>query len=232
MNRMGLLIVAGLLVAACGLTTVWADEPADEVRLLRANNQLLKATIEARDKKIAELQEEIKKLKAEPAQVELERLRQELKSAKGQIAKLEDALKQAKPTKESGLKITDRDLTPKSLKDGNYVGAELLLDGYVVKTAAEKGEFLAIVAAGTEGPRGDPVMLRTEDKVTYQVQIRLTGDLAAQLKPGDISRRFRGTIQKVELMKGDMYKRTGLSYLPQTSKGTLIVVTLEKATRQ
>ena len=28
MNRMGLLIVAGLLVAACGLTAVRAEEPA------------------------------------------------------------------------------------------------------------------------------------------------------------------------------------------------------------
>ena len=232
MNRMGLLIVAELLVAAFGLTTVRAEEPADELRLLRAQNNLLKATIEARDKKIAELQEEIRKLKAEPTQVELEKLRKELKGAKEQIAKMEVELKRAKPTKESALKITDRDLTPKSIKDGNFVGAELLLDGYVVKTAAENGEFLAIVAAGTEGPRGDPVLLRTEDKVTYQVQIRLTGELAAQLKPGNISRRFRGTIQKVELMKGDMHERTGLSYLPQTSEGTLIVVSLERATRQ
>lgn len=65
MNRTGVLLVAGLLVAACGLTAVWAEEPADEVRLLRAQNNLLKATIEARDKKIAELQEEIEKLKTE-----------------------------------------------------------------------------------------------------------------------------------------------------------------------
>lgn len=65
MNRTGLLIVAGLLVAAWGLTAVRAEEPADEVRILRAQNALLKATIETRDKTIAELQEEIKRLKAE-----------------------------------------------------------------------------------------------------------------------------------------------------------------------
>jgi len=232
MNRTGLLIVAGLLVAACGLTAVWGEEPADEVRLLRAQNTLLQATIKARDKKIAELQEEIKRLKAEPAQVELEKLRNDLKNAKEQIAKMEVELKQAKPTKESGVKITDRDLTPKSLKGRNFVGAELLLDGYVVETAAEKGEYIAIVAAGDEGPRGKPMMLRTEGKVEYQVQIRLSGELAARLKPGDILMRFRGTIHRVELMEGDMYERTGVGYGPQTSKGTLIVVTLERATIQ
>jgi hypothetical protein len=97
MNRTGLLIVAGLLVAASGLTAVRAEEPADEVRLLRAQNGLLKATIEARDKKIAELQEEIKKLKAEPAQVELEALRESLKAARERIAELEGQLAKVAP---------------------------------------------------------------------------------------------------------------------------------------
>lgn len=100
MNRTGLLIVAGLLLTACGLTAVWAEEPADEVRLLRAQNGLLKATIEARDKKIAELQEELKKLKTEPAQAELESLRESLKVAKERIAELEGKLAKVTPEPE------------------------------------------------------------------------------------------------------------------------------------
>jgi hypothetical protein len=229
---MGLLAVMALIVAACVLTAVRAEEPADEVRLLRAQNTLLKATIERRDKKIAELQEEIKKLKTEPAQVELEAMRQELNSAKEQIAKLEQELKAAKPTKESGQKITDRDLTPKSVKDANFVGAELLLDGYVVHTAAEKGEFVAIVVAkGTEGLSRNLLVLRTEGEVRYQVQIRLGGELGAKLQPAGISRRFQGTIKKVELMKGDMYVGVTRS-APVCWRGTLIVVTLERATWQ
>jgi hypothetical protein len=56
MNRMGLLLVAGLLVAAWGLTAFWAEEPADEVRLLRA-------TVERQAKQIEELKAENAKLK-------------------------------------------------------------------------------------------------------------------------------------------------------------------------
>lgn len=97
MNRTGLLIVAGLLVAAWGLTAVRAEEPADEVRLLRAQNELYKTTIDRRDKKITELEEEIKKLKAEPAQAELEALRESLKVAKKRIAELEGQLAKVAP---------------------------------------------------------------------------------------------------------------------------------------
>jgi hypothetical protein len=87
---MGLLIVAGLLVAAWGLTAVRAEEPADEVRLLRAQNGLLKATIEARDKKIAELQEEIKKLegKAETQDKRIAQLQKEVQRLTAEIASL------------------------------------------------------------------------------------------------------------------------------------------------
>jgi alanyl-tRNA synthetase len=224
---MGLLVVVALIVAGSGVTAVAAEDPTEQVRALQMQNELYKKTIER-------LQEEIKKLKTEPAQVELEAMRQELNSAKEQIAKLEQELKAAKPTKESGQKITDRDLTPKSVKDANFVGAELLLDGYVVHTAAEKGEFVAIVVAkGTEGLSRNLLVLRTEGEVRYQVQIRLGGELGAKLQPEDISRRFQGTIKKVELMKGDMYVGVTRHARPQIIKGgTLIVVTLERATWQ
>jgi DNA repair exonuclease SbcCD ATPase subunit len=81
MNRMGLLVVVALIVAGRGFTAVAAEEPTEQVRALQMQNELYKKTIQR-------LQEEIKKLKAEPAQAELEALREELKSAKKQIAEL------------------------------------------------------------------------------------------------------------------------------------------------
>lgn len=213
-----------LALAAFGTWPAEGQEPPDELRLLRAENQLLKTTVEALKKKIETLE-------AEPAQVELKKLRKELAEARTRIQQLSKELEQAKPVEKKGVKIVDRDLTPESVKKTDYRGAELLLDGYVVTTKAKEGEFQAVIAAGVDDPQGNPLMVRSHGKgkreVYYQIQVHVTGELAATLRAGDLSRRVRGIIREIKVENGDMFRRTGLSYLPQTDRGVLIIVLLD-----
>lgn len=220
-----------LALAAIGTWPAEGQEPADQLRLLRAENQLLKTTVAQRDETIEALKKKIVTLKAEPARVELKKVRKELAEARARIQQLSKELEQANPVEKKGVKVTDRDLTPKSVKKTDYRGAELLLDGYVVDTRAKEGEFRAVIAAGSDSPQGSPVMVRTQREgkrgVDYQIQVHVTGELAATLRAGDLSRRVRGIIREIKVENGDMFRRTGLSYLPQTDRGVLIIVVLE-----
>ena len=234
-----------------------ANEPPDEIGRLQADNKLLKATIAQRDKTIEALKKEVEDLRAEPTQVELDRLRQQLAQANIRIQQLSRELENARPVDRRNLKITDDDLTLRSLDKNDarslrdprrakraqvvleelsrrlaseYRGAELLLDGYVVTTDAKDGELRAVIAAGDDGPDG-PVLTRISGaKTEYQVQVYLTGDVAAKLRPGDSPRRARGIVRDIKAAKGEMFDRTGLSFLPQTRTGVLIIVSLEDVT--
>lgn len=83
MNCAETLVVGMLLLLSCGWTNVSAEEPTDAVRLLRAENGLLEATIEAHDNKIEKLQEEIKNL-----QVENDKQAAEIQKLKAEIVGL------------------------------------------------------------------------------------------------------------------------------------------------
>ena len=228
--RKTLLVLAVGIVCFSGAPEGKADTD-QELRLLRAENRLLKATVAQRDRAIETLKKECKALKAEPAQVEIQTLRKELAEAKKVIENLSKELDKAKPVHQKGVKITSHDLTPESVKKADYRGAELLLDGYVIDTSAKQGEFRAIVAAGMGGPRGNPIMIMTRGKVDYQIQVHLKGELAAKLRAGDISRRVRGIVREIEVVeKGKMITRTGLGYDRGWSEGILIIVTLDKIT--
>ena len=252
------IVVCAAAVGTFSIRAQAQDNTTDEIRRLRADNKLLKATVAQRDKTIEALKKDIEALKAEPAQVELEKLRKELADASARIQQLSRELENAKPVERKNLRITDADLTLQSLKEkdietlqddhkvrpaqvvlerlsktleAHYCGAELLLDGYVVNTDTKDGEFRAVIAAGVEGPVGySPVLLMRYKGVEYQKQIDVTGEVAAKLRPSDSPLRVRGIIREIKFEKGDMFNRTGLSYLPQTSPGVLIIVTLEDIT--
>ena len=208
------LLTVGIFFTALSPAWTRAQDVEQELRQLRAENKLLKSTVAQRDKTIEALKKEI----------------ETLKEANRRLEELSKGLSETKPVQEKGMKVTDSDLTPESVKKTDYRGAELLLDGYVVITDAKEGEFRAIIAAGSEGPGGDPVMVLSTGRLTYQIQVRVTGEIAATLRAGDISRRVRGIIREIKVEKGDMFRRTGLSYVPQTTPGILIIVDLDKAT--
>lgn len=213
MNRTGLLIVAGLLVAACGLNVVWAEEPTDEVRLLRAQNGLLKATIEARDKKIAELQEEIKKLKAEPAQAELEALRESLKAAKHRIAELEGQLKKATPEPNDNPKqvrrLTLKDVAVLATEEVKRLQGARVMGPTVVRSIdpdkTEKDKYQVMVI-DTSGEQRMPIGSRSAATAHWVgkrwVQVRCilqaTEATALRLRRDD-ELNIAGDVEKVEI---------------------------------
>ena len=97
MRRIAFLLIVGGIVCALGLSGARAADDNRELELLRAENKLLKATVEQRDgqlaalrKEIAALKDEVKTLKAGPEQTEVERLRKELAAAKVEVKKLAD----------------------------------------------------------------------------------------------------------------------------------------------
>jgi hypothetical protein len=59
----------GMIVLALGLSGAWAADDDHEVAALRAENRLLKATVEQRDAQIAALKKEVEALKAESARL-------------------------------------------------------------------------------------------------------------------------------------------------------------------
>ena len=213
MNRTGLLIVAGLLVGACGFTAVRAEEPADEVRLLGATNKLLKATIEARDKKIAELREEIKKLKTEPAQAELESLRESLKAAKWRITELEDQLKKVAPEPNDNPKevrrLTLKDVAALATKEVKKLQGARVMGPAVVRTIepdkTDKDKYQVMVV-DTSGGQRMPIGSRSAATAHWVgkrwVQVRCilqaTETTALRLRRDD-ELNIAGDVEKVEI---------------------------------
>jgi len=205
-----------VVVIGLAVSTAIAAEPQNELDALRAQNAVYATAIKTRDKQIADLEER-------------------LKVAEKRIAKLINQLNAAGAVAKIGKAITDKDLTIESARNNDYTGMELLLDGYVVDVKAEKGEFLAIIAAGSEGTSGKPVMTRRSGRgrwgrITYQIQVQITGEAAAALRAGDRQRRVRGVVQKINVQRGQMYQRTRLSYVPQTSTGMVVLVALNDTT--
>ena len=190
-------------------------------------------------KEVAGLKRQLKELKAEN-----ERLRKELAEANSRRSRMERDLQQAKPVEKKTLKITDNDITPDTAKRAEYRGAELLLNGYVVDTRSDKGEFVATIAAGEPDTWGKPLMLRSGGAKAwsvpgykaksrlYQVQVRIAGKPASSLRTGGIRRRVRGIVRKITVEGGNMFAEVALSYSPQTIVGLLIVVELDSVTVQ
>jgi len=98
MRRALFILTVGVTVSALWPVGAKGVEVDQEIRQLRAENNLLKATLAQRDKKIEVMNKEIETLKAEPAQVEAEKLRKELADAKAQVEKLSKELERIKPS--------------------------------------------------------------------------------------------------------------------------------------
>lgn len=98
MRRALFLLIVGVAVSALWPAGAKGADVDQELRQLRAENNLLKATLAQRDKTIEAMNKEIETLKAEPAQVELEKLRKELADAKAQVEKLSKELERTKPS--------------------------------------------------------------------------------------------------------------------------------------
>lgn len=100
MRRVLFLLTVGMVVTALGPAGAKAADIDQEIRVLRAENNLFKATLEQRNKEIKALKQEIEALKAEPAQAALVKLRKELAEAKARIRELSKELEKAKPVEE------------------------------------------------------------------------------------------------------------------------------------
>jgi multidrug efflux pump subunit AcrA (membrane-fusion protein) len=228
--------VMSLMTSLIILFTYWIASATanddDELHVLRAQNNLQKASLERQNKEIKALKKEIENLKTGPDHSEVDKLRNDLAQAQKRIEELSKKIEELTPVEKKNIKLTDRDLTPESVKKTNYSGAELMLDGFVVETKAKEGEFMAIIAAGVDDPHGNhPLMVRQmNDKPPYkeyQIQIHVTGKIVADLKASDLSHRVIGTIHDINVMNGDMHQRTVVSYAPKTEKGTLIIIHLD-----
>lgn len=175
----------------------------------------------------------ISQAKESLAPIDITELQKQLAQAQQAIEQLSSRLQSmhtsAAADIETHRRMTGSDITLQA-DLAQIQGAELLLDGYVVDVSVVDGNYRAIIAAGIDTPRGEPVMIRSSGGREYQVQVHVTGEQAATLRAGDARRRVRGIIQSAKVERGEMYARTGLSHLPQTTRGMIIVLEMDRPT--
>lgn len=156
--KVRLLIILGLIISP---QIINAEEQADEVRLLVAQNKLLQATLEARDKTIKQLQEEIKELKAEPLQIELETVRESLKAAKQKIAELEKQLEKITPKDNSNVKrLTLKDVAALPTKEAKELqGVRVMGPTVICRIEPDKagGDKYQVMVIDTSGGQRVPI---------------------------------------------------------------------------
>jgi hypothetical protein len=232
MKQVLMVLTAGAL-CFFGPTEGKADDD-EALRVLRAENNLLKATVAQRDKMVKDLKAELEALKAKPTEVEIATLRKELSEAKGLITNLQKDLDKAKPVPEKGVKVTDRDLTLESVKKTDYRGAELILNGYCAYVEGKEGKFQATIVAGSEGTDGHQDLWRTEAAKPhrdYQVQVYVTGERAALLTADAARLRgVRGIVREIKVEQGKVFGVYRREFMPPGAVGTVMIVTLDKIT--
>lgn len=174
---------------------------------------MLKATIEARDKKIAELQEEIKKLKAEPAQAQLEALRESLEAAKQKIAELEGQLKKVATEKKDDpntvRRLTLKDVAALATKEAKELkGARVMGPTVVSRIEPDKDEKdkYRVLVIDTSGIQRVPIGSRSlatahwvgERWVQVRCVFQVTEATALRLRRDD-ELNIAGDVEKVEI---------------------------------
>jgi len=229
MRTVGLLAAfVAFLAAGPALEAQSAEAVVDakSVHVLQAKIKLLEGAIAARDKIIAEL-------RAEPLREEVTKLRQELQEARKTIEKLTAELERLRPVEPTELRITDRDLTPGSIKEKDFKGARLLLDGYVIKVFSDDNGWGAIIVAGEWSDSAGHELLgrlarerdRFGQRIDYQIHAIVRGEIVKRLRKGNPV-RVEGIIREVQAKRGLHWERATISHLPPT-EGFVIEVKLQ-----
>jgi len=238
-------ILAGMLLLSAAPAMA---EDADTIRQLMAENKLLRAQIQSLRAEIAQL-----KNAADPNN----------KATTKPVVK---------PMPKPPASVTRHELTPSAVKTNNFIGADLLLDGFVADMRAENGQFSALFLAGEVSADGDPIIVFVQrpdgttygssmgkprgttgssaaslqslksgtskaktgprvPSVVYQIHVRLSGPIAADLKPSERPRTLRGFIEKIEHKETTFWNRIGNRGVYNTFKtGTIITVTFRQVT--
>jgi len=232
-------VVAG--VVALAVTRAGGEDADAKVRLLEAENHLLRGQIEA-------LKKEVAALKTTDTQAELASLRKELAESKATIAKLAKDAPASMPAtvKRSGLRATGRDINPDTVRKTNFVGADMLLEGYVVDAKGEKESANALMLVGDSGTRPLPWgwgrVPKIENQNTsrekvidagyhYQIHVHFAGKAANRLTLDERVQRVRGIVAKIEVKDGNLYELVGRNPNPER-KGKIILIELIEAAMQ